>query len=345
MSDPGAARASPVAAQTPHPDPALRDVLVLTTRKAFWASPEARIFPNVLHTWTPVGRSSAVWNAGVLFARALAHIRRTRPRLVLVGSAPRVNPWLARLRRRGRLGARLAAVGHLEFGYDLADQFDRIVVHARTEAELRTRESDSPPGRYVFLPLPASGTTDRQPSPQAETFVFSGGRAKRDFRTLVQAAEGLPARVRIVTRDRGCVDWPDPLPDNVEVQAFKPLDAFLQDVRDARFVVVPLFAGARYSHGQRVVVQAMRLGRAVVATRGASVDDYVAHEKTGLLVDPGDAQGLRAAMGRLLAHPEEARRMGGAGRARALAEHTDARFAQRLRALCLELVRAHGASG
>jgi glycosyltransferase involved in cell wall biosynthesis len=44
------------------------------------------------------------------------------------------------------------------------------------------------------------------------------------------------------------------------------------------------------------------------------------HEKTGLLVPPGDVAALRAALERLLRDRDLRRRMGDAGRARARAE-------------------------
>ncbi|MFH0911310.1 MAG: glycosyltransferase, partial [Planctomycetota bacterium] len=268
------------------PEARLDDVLVLTTRKTFWATPAARLFSRVLHTWILFGRSGNFWNAGILFFRALFSILFRRPKVLVIGSAPRLSAWFARLKKRGLLGrTKLLAVGHLEFGYDLVPHFARIVVHARAERDIRERESGVR-GRYAYLPLPASGVKDRAPSARAEDFLFAGGRAKRDFRTLIKAVKSLPVRLRIVTRDRSSIDWPDPLPGNVEFRPFKPLEAFLQDLRDARFVVVPLFGGERFSHGQTTVVQAMRLGRAVISTRGATVDDYVVHGETGLLVEP-----------------------------------------------------------
>jgi glycosyltransferase involved in cell wall biosynthesis len=45
--------------------------------------------------------------------------------------------------------------------------------------------------------------------------------------------------------------------------------------------------------------------------------ELVADGETGILVEPGDADDLAAAVGRLLADPELRRRMGDAGRDRA----------------------------
>lgn len=62
-----------------------------------------------------------------------------------------------------------------------------------------------------------------------------------------------------------------------------------------------------------VIVEAMALGRPVVAFRGGGVDEMVVPGETGHLVEPGDVEGLARAMERLLSRPEEAREMGQKG--------------------------------
>ena len=64
----------------------------------------------------------------------------------------------------------------------------------------------------------------------------------------------------------------------------------------------------------RAAVEAMAAGLAVVATRTGGLTEVVRDGETGLLVPPGDADALSAAMDRLLARPEERRAMGEAGR-------------------------------
>ncbi|AYM64414.1 glycosyltransferase family 4 protein [Agrobacterium fabrum] len=64
----------------------------------------------------------------------------------------------------------------------------------------------------------------------------------------------------------------------------------------------------------RVVVEAMMCGRPVVATRGGGVAEIIRDGETGLLVPPGDASALAAALGTILSDPALAQRLGQSGR-------------------------------
>jgi phosphatidyl-myo-inositol dimannoside synthase len=81
-----------------------------------------------------------------------------------------------------------------------------------------------------------------------------------------------------------------------------------------------------------VFVEAMRAGRACIASRGAAaavVDDGV----SGLVVDPADRRQLIGGVIRLLGDRAAADRMGAKGRARFLRDFTEARFRERFTAL------------
>jgi glycosyltransferase involved in cell wall biosynthesis len=65
-----------------------------------------------------------------------------------------------------------------------------------------------------------------------------------------------------------------------------------------------------------VAMEAMATGRPVVAARSGGLIDIVADGETGLLVPPGDAAALRAALAELLAAPARRQAMGEAARRR-----------------------------
>lgn len=92
------------------------------------------------------------------------------------------------------------------------------------------------------------------------------------------------------------------------------------------------------------VVESMAAGLPVVASRVGALDDLVAHGVTGLLCPPGDPTSLAEALGDLAADPGRCARMGAAGRARALAEHTWDAVVDRVLALAIP-VRSLGVPG
>ncbi len=84
--------------------------------------------------------------------------------------------------------------------------------------------------------------------------------------------------------------------------------------RSARAVVVP---SVWSDPCPTVVLEAMAAGRPVVAAASGGIVDMVVDGRTGLLVPPGDAAALAAALDAILRQPETARAFGVAGRERA----------------------------
>ncbi len=79
--------------------------------------------------------------------------------------------------------------------------------------------------------------------------------------------------------------------------------------------VLDLVVHPAYREGLGVaLIQAAAAGVPIVACCAGGIPDIVRHEENGLLVEPGDAAGLAAAMRRLLADEPLRRRLGDAGR-------------------------------
>lgn len=91
-----------------------------------------------------------------------------------------------------------------------------------------------------------------------------------------------------------------------------------------------------------VYLEAMRAGKPVVAARGSAADEVVADRETGFLVDRGDPEELASVLGRLLASPDLARRMGEAGRSRWRERFSLERFQAGLRPILTELAGRSG---
>jgi len=89
------------------------------------------------------------------------------------------------------------------------------------------------------------------------------------------------------------------------------------------------------------VMEYMRAGLPVVATKVGGVSDLIEQGDTGLLVPPGDPDALAAILAELLDDPIRARSMGKRGRKRQQAEFDLDVLVHRLEALYLEPLAAH----
>jgi glycosyltransferase involved in cell wall biosynthesis len=93
------------------------------------------------------------------------------------------------------------------------------------------------------------------------------------------------------------------------------------------------------------LLEAMAAGTPVIATRVGAVPKLIQPDETGVLIEPGDAVGLAAAILRLLRDPEEARRLGANGQAHAERGFSAATTARRYAALYERALAGEGHVG
>jgi len=170
--------------------------------------------------------------------------------------------------------------------------------------------------------------------PPVEDFIFACGRSYRDYATFAKAVAGLPCKVVINARKFN-VDGIQ-FPPNVVVNDLLPRAQFVELMTQSRFVVVPLM-DITHSAGESVILQAMAMRKAIIASRAPGPNTYINEGETGLLVKPYDATKLREAISYLWDHPEEADRMGRNARNLYEERHTFAAFAQRVHAVLTEV--------
>ena len=156
----------------------------------------------------------------------------------------------------------------------------------------------------------------------------------RDYKTLVEAVRDLPVRVELAIGNLNLSDSQqrsraaliqatlpaETLPDNVTYRMELPPLALRELYARSRFVVMPL-EDVNFDAGVTAITEAMAMGKAVVVTRAKGQIDVIHEGVEGLYVPPNDPAALRDAIVHLLEHPEEAERMGNAGRAAVLERH------------------------
>ena len=93
---------------------------------------------------------------------------------------------------------------------------------------------------------------------------------------------------------------------------------------------VPLDAGAEFFGSPTKLFEYMAMGKGIVASRLGQIGDVLEHERTALLVEPGNVDELRDAIARLAYSRELRERLGGAARRAAIERHTWKLNAQRV---------------
>ncbi|HLX19002.1 MAG TPA: glycosyltransferase [Gaiellaceae bacterium] len=277
----------------------LADVLVVTVRKSFWASPEAEVFPHRVNAHVFYGHSTNLLNSVVVAIRGLAAITLRRPRVVVLGSVERTVPWFIRARRLGLLGrARLIVVNQLHLSEDQLRYVDKDIVYQRSWIE---RQPPATRAKAVFTYDPADGdfADVRGSVTELGEYVFTGGGTGRDFPTVIEALRDTDVPLEIVTFSAETLGWAGDLPSNCTVHWVMPLPSFLERMARAKVVVVPL-RDPDSDFGQMMVSQALSLGKAIVTTRSPGIADYVVDGQEGILVEAGSIPAYRSAIVRLL---------------------------------------------
>ncbi|MCP3856848.1 MAG: glycosyltransferase family 4 protein [Actinomycetia bacterium] len=154
----------------------------------------------------------------------------------------------------------------------------------------------------VYRRFAPTGPDPRQP----HDILFYGRRfAYKGLDVLIEAMDQVVARVptaRLVIAGRGSpLPWsPDDAPGWVEIH-----DGFVDDVTTAalfdRCGVVAL--PYREASQSGVLALALGVGRALVASDVGGLSELIEHDRTGLLVPPGDPQQLAQALIRVLDDP------------------------------------------
>jgi glycosyltransferase involved in cell wall biosynthesis len=93
-----------------------------------------------------------------------------------------------------------------------------------------------------------------------------------------------------------------------------------------------------------VIIEAMRAGTPMIATQIGGIPDLVLNEQTGLLVAPGDAGALRAALARIASEQDLRLRLGEASRTHA-ASFLSSSVVPRVEALYAEVLGRRAEAG
>ncbi len=280
----------------------LEQTIALSVHKNFWAASACEQFPNRIYTKTIMpgpgrfGSNRNPINNLTIALEGYIYYLRHRPKLIIFGSANRIVPWFARLKKLGLLpNVKLLATTQSYWQDDEIRYLDKVIIYSRREIELRAKSIRS---KYHFIPLPADGNYKTLPSAvnnKEKSYIFAGGGAGRDFATLIDAVRDLDIQLKIVTFSPQSLNYDRELPSNCTVYWRMPPQEFLTIMAKSTFVIVPLKKG-EYPHGHTTIVQALRMGKTVITNRNSSADNYVINGHNGILIPAGDTNACKQAI-------------------------------------------------
>ena len=218
-------------------------------------------------------------------------------------------------------------------------RLDRVLCYATNEERFidQTLKMHAPQVRRIhyhadehfFRPLPEV--------PLEPDLLCSAGQLLRDYQTLIHAVRDLPVRLCVAAGSPWISSELLPnaaLPPNVDWRRYDR-DALRHLYARSALAIVPIFQND-YQTGISTILEMMAMGKCVIATRTRGQSDAITDGVNGAYVQPGDVAGMRKTIERLLANPEEARRMGAAARSFIEEEAGLDRFTGRL----VETIRA-----
>ena len=186
--------------------------------------------------------------------------------------------------------------------------------------------------RVVVLPNMVDVPATPIDASRGRYVVFSGRMCpEKGVATLLDAARRTPEiPIRLLGGGPNFEEYSADAPPNATFLGQLAGERVAEEYRGARFLVVPSlwFEGCPL-----VILEAMSNGLPVIASRIGGLPELVDDGVTGLLFEPGDAEELANMMRALWHDPASCRKMGQAGRGRALREHSETVYWNRLQAV------------
>lgn len=313
------------------PDPLIKDV----ARTHALPAPDPRVtrcirqileseHPDVVHSHNWLGYSYLPLHArsGARFVSSLhdhslvcATKRLMRGREVCSG--PGIGRCLVCSSRHYGVKGPAVAAANVVSARRLRRSVDLFLPVSEAVADLSGLARDHLPYRVVpnFVPdgLRRNGSAPLEGFP-SDYILFVGDISHdKGVEILLQSHQGIPDAPPLVLVGRGARKLSG-LGSNITALEGLPHEKVVRALQGALFAITPSIVQEAFC---LVALEAMAVGRPVVASRTGGLADLVIDEETGLLVPPGDVSALRRALTRLLANANERERMGSAALERA----------------------------
>lgn len=169
----------------------------------------------------------------------------------------------------------------------------KFVVHSTAEIYTYSNWLNVPCEKFAFVPLQRGDLPIEETEDTEDPFVLSIGSAKRDYATFFEAIGRLGYRTVVIASELAIKD--QRIPDNVQVLHNLSHADCRRYVQRARINVVPI-NNNKTASGQVTVIEAMKFGRPVIASKCIGTVDYINHGVDGILVEPASVEDLSEAI-------------------------------------------------
>ncbi|MCL5996856.1 MAG: glycosyltransferase family 4 protein [Chloroflexi bacterium] len=229
--------------------------------------------------------------------------------------------WMLPARPRHMMIVHILSVGKKRIFFDwlgIQSHIHVFFVYSSWQKHFIETRWRVPAERVVLTPfmVDAQFFSPRAVTPRPQRLICAVGLERRDYLTLLQAVQGLDVRVMIAAASpwskQTDTTQGQATPENVTVRRFSQYE-LRQLYADCCFMVMPLY-DVEFQAGVTAILEAMAMERAVVCSRTRGQTDVITNGENGVYVPPGDPRALRETIERLLCQPQEAVRMGKAGR-------------------------------
>ncbi|MCS6815313.1 MAG: glycosyltransferase family 4 protein [Cyanobacteria bacterium] len=185
------------------------------------------------------------------------------------------------------------------------DNVDYFVVHSRREIDIYHQWLGIEREKFIFVPYQVPEIPIISSEETEHPFIAALGSAHRDFSTLFQAVERTQTPTVVISGQRALAGLS--IPSNVTTLFEIARQECLKLAQQACINVIPLRTDPKITAaGQVTLVEAMRMGRAIIASNCNGVEDYIQHGETGWLVEPNSVDALAEAINTLW-HDKELR--------------------------------------
>jgi glycosyltransferase involved in cell wall biosynthesis len=222
---------------------------------------------------------------------------------------------------------------------------DRLILMSSVQRDFAVQRLGIPLSKIAFLRWPVDQKFWRPMNVEAD-MICAVGREMRDYGTLIRAIWNLYIPCHIAAggdveagkKDawKEAIEEAGPIPPHISLGKKNYVE--LRELYGrSRFVVIPLLP-TDTDNGTTSILEAMAMGKAVICSKAKGQVDVIQDGRTGLYVQTGDPKALRDAIQYLWDHPDEAERMGKAGREYIEKNHTLDQFVGNLKAIVEEVI-------